>query len=139
MKINKDAKQKLQELNKKKLAESADASISFEEKGYPKPIGLLILFLTLIPLIYSGFVFFVFKSNTDKDIQLLLFIAHFPFTIYMVGLIGFYIRYIFKNRRIDQEKKALWTIIIFFANLFVMPIFWYLYIWKDPEKKQENL
>jgi hypothetical protein len=143
-KMDKATKQKLQELNKKQLAKSMEVTKSPEEKGHPKPIRILILILTLLPfahIIFFMSVFFMAATNSHgmRDIVPILFFSHFATMIFMVGLIGFYISYIFKSPRVDKDKKALWAVVIFLGNMIAMPIFWYLYIWKDPEIREDNL
>jgi len=47
-----------------------------------------------------------------------------------------YIKNVFKNERISQDKKALWVVVLFLGGFVAMPIYWYLYIWKEPKQKQ---
>lgn len=63
-----------------------------------------------------------------------LFIAGHTFTFFlMLAMTAFYIVYLFRTDRVPQDKKALWAVVLFFANMFAFPVFWYLYIWKEPE------
>jgi len=32
---------------------------------------------------------------------------------------------------IDKDKKVLWAVVIFMGSMIAMPIYWYLYIWKQ--------
>lgn len=65
------------------------------------------------------------------------FFAIFPLhmlTILLVwALIAFYMVNVFKNDRVDKDKKVLWAVVLFMGNLFAMPVYWYLYIWRDNE------
>ena len=54
----------------------------------------------------------------------------------MFALLFIYIKNVFKNERISQDKKALWVVVLFFGNFIAMPIYWYLYIWKEPKQGQ---
>jgi hypothetical protein len=47
-------------------------------------------------------------------------------------LLAIYITFLFKTDRVPQDKKTLWAVVLFCGNLFAMPVFWYLYLWKDP-------
>jgi len=46
-------------------------------------------------------------------------------------MIIIYIIHIFKTEKVPQDKKALWAVVIFLGNMIAMPIYWYLYIWKQ--------
>ncbi len=64
---------------------------------------------------------------------LLFFAGHILTMFLMFALTAFYIVYLFRTDRVAQDKKALWAVVLFFANVFAFPVFWYLYIWKEPE------
>ena len=100
--------------------------------------------LTLWPILYMFlFIFFVFgmifidmHSPNIKGPPAsfsILFALHFFTIIYMFALIGFYIYYLFKTDRVPKDKKALWAVVIFLGNMFAMPVFWFLYIWKETD------
>jgi hypothetical protein len=38
---------------------------------------------------------------------------------------------VFRNDQVEKDKKVLWAVVIFMGNMIAMPIYWYLYIWKD--------
>lgn len=59
-----------------------------------------------------------------------LFRIHFAAVLYTLGLIGFYIVYLFRTNRVPTEKKALWAVVLLLANTLAMPVFWYFYIWR---------
>jgi hypothetical protein len=61
----------------------------------------------------------------------MLFILQFLTILLIFGLIAFYLVHIFKTDRVSQDKKALWAVVICLGNAFAMPIYWYLYIWRD--------
>ena len=50
----------------------------------------------------------------------------------ILALTVFYIVNVFKNNRIENDKKVLWAIVLFMGNMIAMPIYWYIYIWKEP-------
>lgn len=62
----------------------------------------------------------------------ILFTLHLLTILETMGLLAFYITYIFKTDRIPQDKKALWAVVVFLGNMLAMPVFWYLYIWSEP-------
>jgi len=110
-----------------------------------KSMKILVGVFTLWPSIYM-FVFFSFifstvffppqggasPQETLFPFQV-LFALHFFTMIAIMALIGFYIVYLFKSNRVAQDKKTLWAVVIFLGNMIAMPIFWYLYIWKEPQ------
>jgi hypothetical protein len=50
----------------------------------------------------------------------------------IMALTVFYIVNVFRNERVDKDKKVLWAVVLFMGNMIAMPIYWYLYIWKEP-------
>ena len=50
---------------------------------------------------------------------------------WMFGLIAIYIYDHFHNDKVDKDKKALWAVVLFFGNIIVMPVYWYLYVWRE--------
>jgi hypothetical protein len=63
----------------------------------------------------------------------LLFAGHFFTMLFIVGLTVFYVVYLFRTERVPQDKKALWAVVLLLGNVFAFPVFWYLFIWKEPE------
>jgi hypothetical protein len=49
------------------------------------------------------------------------------FTLFVI-----YFVHLSRTDRVPQNKKALWAGALFFGNVFAMPVYWYLYIWKEP-------
>lgn len=104
--------------------------------------------LTVWPIIYMAcFVAFMFISVlTDLfsedfvfDAFDLIFAIHLLTILEIFGLIAFYIVYIFKSDRVAADKKALWAVVIFLGHAIAMPVFFYLYICRKPEKGQEDV
>lgn len=60
------------------------------------------------------------------------------FAVHMVTILGtlaltvFYIIRVFKTERLDQNMKIMWMLLLFFMGMVAQPVFWYLYIWRDP-------
>lgn len=55
----------------------------------------------------------------------------FFFFLFYLGLGIFYLVHITQNELLDNEKKILWIVILIMLNGIVMPVYWYLYIWKE--------
>ncbi len=58
---------------------------------------------------------------------------HIMTGLLVIGLMIFYIVDLFRNPRVPGEMKALWAIVLFLGNLVSMPVYWYLYIWREPK------
>jgi hypothetical protein len=113
-----------------------------------KPAKIALAIASIWPLVWVVLFFcFVFGmmfffSSTPKSggvsrgmplAVILFFSAHFLTMLLMFALTAFYIVYLFRTDRIAQDKKALWAIVLFMGNILAFPVFWYLYIWKEPD------
>lgn len=99
-----------------------------------KSAKILLAILTAWPLAYM-FIFFGFMiiamTSHNTSIFPVIFIFHFATILLMFGLITFYIVDVFRNNRVKQDQKALWAVVIFCGNMIAMPVYWYLFIWRD--------
>jgi hypothetical protein len=50
----------------------------------------------------------------------------------MLAMKVFYIVRVFKTEQLDQNQRIMWTLLLVFATIFAEPVFWYLYIWREP-------
>jgi hypothetical protein len=104
------------------------------------PVKLVVLFLTILPLIYISFFFanIAYSASSPSKDDLIfknfgVFMAiHLSVMLLMFALLAFYIVFLFKTSAVRTDMKALWAIVLFFGGPVAMPIFWYLYIWRDP-------
>jgi hypothetical protein len=76
------------------------------------------------------FVMIIISRDTARDMMENLDTLNLFTCLLVIFLTGTYIFYIFKSKYVPKDKKALWVAIIFFANIFAFPVFWYLYIWR---------
>ena len=51
---------------------------------------------------------------------------------WIMALTIYYMVNVFRNDQVDKDKKVLWAVVLFMGNMIAMPIYWYLYIWKEP-------
>ncbi len=116
-----------------------------------KPAKILLGIATLWPFLYI-IIFFAFMFSQVLLISLrgepshigpptffiVLFSLHFLTMLWIFALLIIYIINVFKNERVDKDKKALWAVVLFLGNMFAMPVYWYLYIWREPEKTAES-
>ena len=121
-----------------------------------KPVRLLIGALTLWPIVYLVIFMFVCVigffissaafTNSSRLPQTSppqffpfplfgVFIALHIFTIFLIyGLMALYIVDVFRNDYITGDRKVLWVAVLFLGSFIAMPIYWYLYFWRDKSK-----
>jgi hypothetical protein len=93
------------------------------------PFSYLIPFFTVI---FSTVVFMPSSGEPGPPPLIALILPLHLFTMLAVmALMVFYIVNVFRNDRVDNDKKALWAVVLFMGNMIAMPIYWYLYVWRD--------
>jgi lipopolysaccharide export LptBFGC system permease protein LptF len=60
-----------------------------------------------------------------------LFAAHLFTILLTIVLMPLYIILAVKNDYIDQTMKIMWAVLICMVGMFAMPVYWYLYIWRN--------
>ncbi|HDS08669.1 MAG TPA: hypothetical protein ENN73_00450, partial [Firmicutes bacterium] len=63
--------------------------------------------------------------------SIILMMFHFATIIVIWVMIIIYIIKVINNPDFEQANKVIWCLLIFFASIIAMPIYWYLYIWKE--------
>jgi hypothetical protein len=101
-----------------------------------KSAALGLAVATLVPLAYMvcfmAFVVLVIMEAPGQpsfDFRI-LFLCHFAMMIWSWALIAVYVVYLFKTDVVPKDQKVLWAVVLFLGNMIVMPIFWFLYVWK---------
>lgn len=109
-----------------------------------KPTKILLGLASLWPFVYVilfflfilSSVFFVFASSGQEAgpplSLMIIFPLHLLTMLWIMALTVFYIVDVFRNERVEKDKKVLWAVVLFMGNIIAMPIYWYLYIWKEP-------
>src|SRR5919106_545047 len=90
---------------------------------------LILFFLTIVSLI-------LFSGGAEPGVGpppaiALIFPLHILTMLIIAALTVFYIVNVFRNDRVEKDKKVLWAVVLFMGNVMAMPIYWYLYIWKE--------
>jgi hypothetical protein len=67
-----------------------------------------------------------------------LFGAHILTIFLIMGLLPLYIILAVKRDRLDQTMKIIWVVLICMVGMFAMPVYWYLYIWREPPVSQPS-
>ncbi|MCK4311300.1 MAG: hypothetical protein KAW88_01035 [Candidatus Cloacimonetes bacterium] len=108
---------------------------------------IILGFCTIVPFLYFIFFFIyifaniflmarneVFVENGPPDWFITLFICHFIVIIWIIVLLIIYLINVFRNERVQEDKKILWVVIIFLGNIIAMIVYWYLYIWSESKE-----
>jgi hypothetical protein len=100
-------------------------------------VAPIVFMILLVVVFFSAFSSFSSGRRVNMDAFSSLFGAIFTLQILLwlltLGLTVFYIVNVFRNGRVEKDKKALWAVVIFLGNILAMPVYWYLYIWREPE------
>jgi hypothetical protein len=105
---------------------------------------ILLAIATIWPFIYMIFFFVVIFSSfffmpragsseggAFPALFMIIFPLHFLTMLLIMGLTVFYMVNVFRNDRVEKDKKVLWAVVLFMGNMIAMPIYWYLYIWRE--------
>jgi hypothetical protein len=108
-----------------------------------KPTKVLLGLVTLWPFLYLLLFFVVIFSTIvfvpgpggeesgPPPLIALILPLHLLTMLAVMALMTFYILNVFRNDRVDKDKKALWAVVLFMGNMIAMPVYWYLYIWRE--------
>jgi hypothetical protein len=105
---------------------------------------ILLAIATVWPFFYM-IIFFVFALSMiflapraggegGPALFMIIFPLHLLTMLLIMGLTVFYIVNVFKNERVEKDKKVLWAVVLFMGNMIAMPIYWYLYIWSEEKR-----
>ena len=103
--------------------------------------AILLAIATVLPVVYMFYFFTAIgppnghMTSEESRAQFdLLFRLHLSTMALMFGLLLIYIVYLFKTEHVPKDKKALWAVVLFMGNIFAMPVFWFLYVWKPLQR-----
>jgi hypothetical protein len=102
-------------------------------------IGLFTVWPPVYMLIFFSFILGSFMRLTNSKDPAdpfrsfrLLMAAHLATMLIMMVLLVFYIVHVFKNPALVGDKRVLWAVVLFMGNIVAMPIYWFLYVWREP-------
>ena len=84
--------------------------------------------LTLWPVLYI--VLFLLVMMSGPGAFGIILPLHMLTMLLVLGLTIFYIVHIFKSPRPEGMKKIMWLVLILWANIAVMPFYFWFYVWK---------
>ena len=83
-------------------------------------IGLLIETIGLIP-----------STAAQPPAAFILFLVLLYLTpIVVLALLVFYLVYLFTRPQLSMDRKLVWAALLMIGHVFIMPVFWYLHIWR---------
>jgi hypothetical protein len=53
----------------------------------------------------------------------------------LIVLQAIYLVHAATSDRVAHNHRALWVVLLFFVHLIAAPVFWYLYMWRQPERR----
>jgi len=96
-----------------------------------------LLFFTIVPLLLFGFHYVPKMDRTCKlDTIGLIYVIGFNLEVFFVLIC--YLFYIGKLEGVRSGKKWQWRAFLIFGHVFAIPIFWYLYIWKQGNSRSND-
>jgi len=112
------------------------------------PVKTLVGVATVWPIAYMGIfflsIFLTFIGAACGCVGFpvafpVLLLLHLLTMVWMIGLLVFYIVYLFKTDSVPQDKKALWAVVLLLGTVVAMPVFFYFYIWPEHAPPQPGV
>jgi hypothetical protein len=104
-------------------------------------LGLATIWPVIYMFLYMGFVvglIFYTHQLGKQDLPLkiiLLFIPvvflHIITIVTVFSLLAYYVIYLFNSGTVPENHHLLWALVLILCNIFSMPVFWYLYVWRN--------
>jgi len=99
--------------------------------------------LGLAPLASLAFILFVLVPRAKQATppgDLSFMIACISLGIFGLLVMAFYVVVAWRSERVPQALKRRWASLLLIGNLFTIPVFWYLFMWKDrPVERRPTL
>ena len=102
------------------------------------PVLLWALFLCGFFALFFGTFVTVAQQPPSEEPPGIFFLFPVLFAVQMIGMVWvialmiLYIVDVFRTERLPQDQRVLWLIVIFFGSILAMPVYWYLYVWREP-------
>jgi hypothetical protein len=99
-------------------------------------LGIVTIWPFLYMLIFFAFIIYMFMGmwrggNIDEKMFWSIFPVHILAMLITMGLLTYYIVNLYGSNRINKDTKIIWAIVLFMGNMIAMPVYWYLYIWRE--------
>lgn len=87
-----------------------------------------LLYLTVAPWGIYAFAFLIVVATGDPNIGAAIAAIG---TLLTIGLVVFYLIHLYRTAHLQTGSRALWLVLIVFANILAMPLYWYLHVWDN--------
>ena len=101
------------------------------------PTKLVVGIATILPVAWCSFfigylltVFFSTWKPSDAELGPILMV-NFGCVLLLLGLFFYYVRHVLHNDTLSKEKKTFWVKAFLMGAIFLMPIYWYRYIFRQ--------
>lgn len=115
-----------------------------------KSSKLLLLAATLVPSmgIVATLVFFSFhvllgeptgavgSANGTPPLFMMMLGLQLGAILWIISLTVIYIVNVYRNEHVQRDMRTLWVVMLIVGSFFAMPIYWYLYIWREGQTTQ---
>lgn len=98
------------------------------------PFLYMILFMSSILMAILADLASTGPAGEPPDVFLFIIPLHLLTMLEIFALMIFYVIYLFKTDAVPQDKKALWAAVILLGGMVSMPVFWYLYVWRQTSR-----
>ena len=58
--------------------------------------------------------------------------------VLMYALVAFYLVTMFLGRSVPKSKRPFWALLLVGCNMFAIPVYWYLYVWRVPKEPKDD-
>jgi hypothetical protein len=103
-------------------------------RGKAITLGIFTAWPFVYVVLFPWLMFGIRSSGSGPGFGI-IFPLHLLTMLEIFVLLAICIVYLFRTERVAQDKKALWAVVLFLGHMIAMPVFWYLYIWKEPEQR----
>jgi hypothetical protein len=97
-------------------------------------VAPVVYFFTFLTIMFSAFLRNLDVENVDptrfRQIFASIFVLHVVVMALGFALTIYYLVLVFRSKTMEQWQKMLWGLLLFFGNIFVLPIFFFVYIWR---------
>jgi hypothetical protein len=109
------------------------------------PLGYILFFMAFTLLFMASMFSTIGAAGTTPGGQpvspfpmmapfFMLFGVHLLAMLVMMAQMAVFVVLLFRNDRLDGDKRILWLIVLLLAGWIGAPLYWYLQIWKAPNE-----
>jgi hypothetical protein len=90
---------------------------------------IVLLIFGLLPIVLFILAFAILEPGV-KTKSTMFDVLAIPTAISIPGVFIIYLVTVYKSKHIAEEQKHLWAALLFFGNVLVYHVYWYLHIWR---------